>query len=311
MPIAPRPLFRDPIYDGAADPVVVWNLQTKSWFMLYTNRRATLCQLPGVSWVHSTRIGIAESVDGAFWDYRGTATIRYGKPEDAHWAPDVVYAGGQYHMFLSHVPGVHTDWSGTRDVVHLTSKNLVEWNYHSTVPLKSDRVIDASVFQLPDGSWRLWYNDETDGKAIRYADSCDLSEWHDRAKIAIDEPGEGPKVFHFEGRYWLIVDHWKGLGVYHSEDATGWTRQPGYLLGQPGTGEDDGVMGQHADVLVNAGRAYIFYFTHPDNALDRKHLVDANPRRTSIQVTELFVRDGVLVCDRNQPTDINLKASAE
>ena len=23
--LAPKPLFRDPVYDGAADPVVIWN----------------------------------------------------------------------------------------------------------------------------------------------------------------------------------------------------------------------------------------------------------------------------------------------
>lgn len=28
--IAPRPLYRDPIYDGAADPVVIWNKKEKN-----------------------------------------------------------------------------------------------------------------------------------------------------------------------------------------------------------------------------------------------------------------------------------------
>ncbi|MBE0698764.1 MAG: glycosyl hydrolase, partial [Anaerolineaceae bacterium] len=38
---APAPLFRDPIYDGAADPTIIWNREEKSWWLLYTNRRAT------------------------------------------------------------------------------------------------------------------------------------------------------------------------------------------------------------------------------------------------------------------------------
>src|SRR5512139_3120877 len=59
-----KPLFRDPIYDGAADPVVIWNKQQKKWWMLYTNRRANIIDSTGVQWVHGTRIGIAESVDG-------------------------------------------------------------------------------------------------------------------------------------------------------------------------------------------------------------------------------------------------------
>ena len=37
---APAPLFRDPITDGAADPVLIWNRTEKNWWMLYTQRRA-------------------------------------------------------------------------------------------------------------------------------------------------------------------------------------------------------------------------------------------------------------------------------
>ncbi|MCA9734240.1 family 43 glycosylhydrolase, partial [candidate division KSB1 bacterium] len=46
--VAPKPLFRDPIYDGAADPAIIWNREEKRWFMLYTNRRANLEGLDGV-----------------------------------------------------------------------------------------------------------------------------------------------------------------------------------------------------------------------------------------------------------------------
>ena len=61
--IAAKPLFRDPVYDGAADPTIIWNQKEKKWFMFYTNRRANAKGLDGVSWVHGTRIGIAESAD--------------------------------------------------------------------------------------------------------------------------------------------------------------------------------------------------------------------------------------------------------
>ena len=61
---APVPLFHDPIHDGAADPVVVWNRARKTWWMFYTNRRADLDDPNGVTWVHGTHIGIAESADG-------------------------------------------------------------------------------------------------------------------------------------------------------------------------------------------------------------------------------------------------------
>ena len=39
---APAPLFRDPIYDGAADPVAIWNRQEKNWWLLYTQGRANV-----------------------------------------------------------------------------------------------------------------------------------------------------------------------------------------------------------------------------------------------------------------------------
>lgn len=31
--LAPKPLFRDPVHDGAADPVVVWNRGEQKWFI--------------------------------------------------------------------------------------------------------------------------------------------------------------------------------------------------------------------------------------------------------------------------------------
>ena len=86
--IAPKPLFRDPVYDGAADPALIWSRADRKWLMFYTNRRASATELPGVSWVHGTKIGIAESLDhGATWRYAGTADIDYGGPNYTYWAP--------------------------------------------------------------------------------------------------------------------------------------------------------------------------------------------------------------------------------
>lgn len=314
--LAAKPLFRDPVYDGAADPVVVYNRQEKSWFMFYTNRRASATNAPGVSWVHGTRLGIAESRDeGATWQYRGVAQIPYGDGEFSHWAPEVTWHAGLYHMFVTYVPGMHVDWSGTRDIVHLTSTNLLQWQSESVLKLASDRVIDPCVLQLPDGSWRLWYNDEPDHKSIYYADSPDLYHWQERGKAIGDRPGEGPKVFRWHDRYWMVVDNWQGLGVYHSDDALQWTRQAGNLLAVPGQGTDDQVKGGHPDVVVSAGRAFLFYFTHPGRRGADAHKDGYEQRRTSLQVVELIYRDGLITCDRDQPTYIRLvpptDASAE
>ena len=314
--VAPKPLYRDPVYDGAADPAIVWNPQAKRWWMFYTNRRANVPGLSGVAWVHGTRIGIAESEDGAAWTYVGIADIplpaRFGGDQATHWAPEVVTGpDGTHHMFLTVVPGVFEDWQHPRDIVHLTSADLRRWEYASTLKLSGDRVIDACVSPLPGGGWRMWYNNERDGKSIYYADSRDLRTWNDRGKVhSIPARGEGPQVFTWRGRHWMVVDTWRGLGVYRSLDLDRWQQQPSLLLDRPGRGADDGVNGGHATVVVNAGRAFCYYFTHPGRAgtITPQDKDALELRRSSIQVVELFEQDGWLTCDRDAVTSIALRA---
>lgn len=308
---ADKPLYRDPVYDGAADPVVIWNKAEKKWFMFYTNRRATADGVDGVTWVHGTRIGIAESADGASWKYRDTANINYRPTKDyTHWAPEVMEHDGTYHMYLTYVPGIFTDWGHPRSILHLTSKDLVNWKYESELKLASDRVIDACVFRLPDGTWRMWYNNERNSKSIYYADSKDLYTWTDGKKAVSDKGGEGPKVFSWKGKYWMIVDNWAGLGVYSSADLLNWKRQSERLVEKPGAGAFDQAIGGHADVVVNNNRAFLFYFTHPGRIT--KNVPGVEGRRSLIQVTELkLAADSTLTCNRDEPVMIYLKPPAK
>lgn len=316
-PAAPQPLYRDPVYDGAADPVVIWNPHTTSWWMFYTNRRANVPGLSGVAWVHGTPIGIAESRDrGVTWTRLGDAAIALpaaisGDPPTL-WAPEVLTApDGTHHMFLTVVPGVFENWQHPRRLVHLTSTDLLHWSYAAALDLASDRVIDAGVARLPDGTWRMWYNNERDHKSIYYADSPDLFTWTDQGKVSGvgERPGEGPYVFQWQGAWWMLVDLWRGLGVYRSDDQVHWTVQPDNLLQTPGHGPDDGVIGGHPGVVVCGDRAYLFYFTHPGRtgtlATDRPDALEL--RRSSIQVTELHLdATGLLSCDRDVATFIDL-----
>lgn len=311
--VAPKPLYRDPLFDGAADPVVVWNPHVQRWWMFYTNRRATAPGLSGVAWVHGTRIGIAESADqGVTWSYLGTANIdlpaEVGGREPTHWAPEVVTdRGGGHHLFLTVVPGVFENWEHPRKIVHLTSTDLRTWTYVSTLPLSTDRAIDACVSELPGGGWRMWYNNERDAKSIYAAESRDLKRWVDRGKVAsIQARGEGPAVFTWRGRHWMLVDTWRGLAVYRSRDFSEWALQPGLLLDRPGQGSDDGVVGGHPGVVVSGTRAFCFYFTHPGRSTPGGNRDHPEWRRSSIQVVELFEQDGWLKCDRDAPTQIAL-----
>ena len=299
---APKPLYRDPVHDGAADPVLVFNHARNEWWMFYTNRRANVPNLRGVAWVHGTRIGIAASADGgAHWRYAGIAEIPYGTPDYTHWAPEIVDHDGVYHMYLSIVPGIFEDWNAAREIIHLTSRDLEKWTFEARLDLGSDRVIDPSVARLPDGTWRMWYKNERarDG-SLYYADSPDLFHWTSKGNAIAGVSGEGPKVFQWKGSYWLIADVWDGLAVFRSADCLHWTRLEGNLLKEPGTIETDRAKGSHADVVVSGGRAWLFYFVHqPGDEEQRKHTV--------LQVVELQDHDGALAADRNAPTRIELK----
>ena len=156
MKTANAPLFKDPIHNGAADPVVIYNEETGTHYMLYTARRADV-EEEGVMWVHGTDIGIAESKDnGNSWEYIGICKgLEYGEGKNTYWAPEVIRFGELYHMYVSYVPGIPADWNHPRYILHYTSKNLIDWNFESKLNLSSEKIIDACVFRLPDGIFRM------------------------------------------------------------------------------------------------------------------------------------------------------------
>ena len=146
----------------------------------------------------------------------------------------------------------------------------------------------------------MWYKDERQNSATCYADCpadcADLSEWIYRGVAAGDQPEEGPNVFSFGGTYWMIADVWNGQAVYRSDDLEHFVRQPENILRESGTRRDDQGRGAHADVFVTGGRAFIVYFTHPDP--------EYHPR-SAVQMAELKIEDGRLVCDRNAEFEVN------
>ncbi len=301
--IPPAPLFRDPIFDGAADPTVIWNREEKAWWIFYTARRANGFNI-GVSYCHGTQIGIASSSDqGKSWIYRGTAELLFEPGMNTFWAPEVIWAEGEYHMYVTYLRGVPSTWSGKRQILHFTSADLWHWECQGVIPLSSEHVIDAAVYPVENGKWKLWYKDEEHQSHTFAAESKDLYHWTVVGEEISDCPHEGPNVFELGGDYWMITDPWEGLGVYRSSDAKNWVRCPN-VLDVPGTREDDGVIGGHADVLVHKGRAYLFYFTHPEVSLEQRRNPDfiweENHRRTSLQVAELKKSGDLLICDRNR-----------
>jgi hypothetical protein len=106
----------------------------------------------------------------------------------------------------------------------------------------------------------------------------------------------------------MIVDVWKGLEIYQSTDLLTWKKQSTRILEQGGTGEDDGAIGGHCDVIVNGNKAYVFYFTHPGRTkLSPAPASSIAAKRSVIQVAEMTMKNGEITCDRDQPTLIHLK----
>lgn len=306
------PLFRDPVYDGAADPTIIWNREEKTWWLLYTNRRATV-DGAGVAWAHGTDIGIASSADGREWLYRGALPgLEFERGRNTFWAPEVLWHAGTYHMYVSYVRGVPSAWLGERHIVHLTSPNLWDWQFRSILPLSSKNVIDACVFRLPNGTWRMWYKDEANHSFTYAAGSPDLFQWTVSGPVITDCAHEGPNVFRWRGAYWMITDPWHGLGVYRSDDLQNWARQADILTAS-GLRPDDGAIAHHADVLVQGNQAFIFYFTHPEvtGMASADFVWTYAARRTSLQAAKLALEGDRLVCDRDAPFDLDLLPGVE
>lgn len=161
----------------------------------------------------------------------------------------------------------------------------------------------------------MWYKDEGNGSHSYATDSEDLYKWKVVGPMMVDRNHEGPNVFYWRGKYWMVGDQWQGLLVYSSPDAEHWTFQKEPILETPGTRSEDGAKGQHADVLVQGDDAYIIYFTHPQlNENVRQRIPGVTPyehRRTSLQVAMLDIVDGKLVCDRNKPFNFVIEPPKE
>ncbi|UCS95819.1 family 43 glycosylhydrolase [Echinicola marina] len=306
---APAPIFRDPIYDGAADPVMVWNKGEQSWWMLYTARRANM-PTQDVSAYYGNRIGIAETKDhGQTWVFRGYLDLEFEKGWNTFWAPEVICHDGKYHMFVSYIQGVRNHWGGKSNIHYFTSKNLWDWEHHGPLTLSSDKIIDATIFKMPNDKFRIWYKDDSRGGITMVSESDDLVNWETKDIPAIGGGAhEGPKVFEYKGFYWMLTDEWHGLRVYRSNDLQNWEKQ-GLILDKPSTREDDRPSGAHGDVLVFGDKAYVFYFTHPGRNSHSETKPDQSfhqNHRTTIQVAPLTFDGKSLKADRNKPFDFYL-----
>ena len=323
---APAPLYDDPVWHGASDPVVVWmpgkGSQGEYW-MYYTQRRAALQNARGVDWVHGSAIAIATSPDGINWTYKGTiqGTLKDGNTEKSlghpvkdnvtWWAPTIFWEGGngiagggqagdRLHMFVTYVHGIFTSWTGDRTIEHFTSTDGVNWTYVSSLPLASRRTIDPTVYHIND-TWYLWYKNEAAGSRTFWASSKDLTTWQDLGDSNCGSSHEATFVWYWQGAYWNLHDnHGRGLDAWRSEDGlSNWNLNSVLLKGDvAGQRQLDQGVGHHPWVLLQnpvdgesqpgQEQLVLFYFTHAG-------------KQTYMQMAEITMgEDGKLACDRNK-----------
>lgn len=296
-------LYRDPVYDGVTDPRVVID-DSGGWWMFYTQRRASLSHPgPGVAWVHGSRIGVAVSGDGVRWSYAGTLEpapsgllLEAGPPpahvDRTHWAPEVVWDGTQWRMYLTEIDGIPDRWLGhARDIVEYVSDDLRSWSRTGPLVLGSDRVIDAAVARTPDGLWRLWCKDEASDSVTTVASATDLTVWSMDGIAVGGRAHEGPDVFELGGWWWMIVDEWRGMGVHRSADGIRWERQGGaddvILDTTPAGGH-----GHHGAHVRHGEDMWFYYFCRAAPAAP--HPGTGEVRRSAVRRVRLAVEDGRL-----------------
>ena len=303
---APAPLFEDPVYHAVRDPTVVYNYGTGEWWMFYTQGRPANplydLNIPW-SWLWNCDIGIAKTANGgASWTYMGTVqglNASLDTSLNTHWAPEIIYDNGTYHMFVFLMASTHAKGAGNR---HYTSTDLKNWTLVTSGNMPSG--YDPCVAKLPNGTWRMWTTDNTNTYAW---DSSDLNNWTSQGQqTTVNYGGEGSNVFVWNGYYWLILDTLMsghpGFTIWRSSDGSNNWINTGTIMGKGGLRPHDTNTAAHGDVVVSGSNAYIFYFNTDDR--------DTNGRQSVAQVARLIFKNRAISCNRNATFELNLGSPA-
>ncbi|WP_160168097.1 endo-1,4-beta-xylanase [Rhodopirellula sallentina] len=306
-----KPFFTDPYYNGSCDPEAVWNPVLNQWFVYYTARRATRKKATYVG----TAIGVVSSPNLLKWTFRGYCGFdgKLGKPdnENTHWAPGVIVAGNRLHMFATYKDSAKPPWGGAGVIRHYSTSlddPVSGWKLEGVPDFRQPDPIDVSLLQY-EGRYHAYYR-VGKGGGIQWATSIDLVHWENQGPCLGDVNSEtrgfgyqeAPYVFRFSNAYWMLTDPHEGLAVFRSDDAVHWT-QAGRILKEDGNGPRDTSRARHPSVCVTGGKAYIFYHVEPNrpypNPPAEKRTVDQ--KLSYLQIAELTVRQGRLVCERDRP----------
>ncbi len=165
--LAPKPLFRDTVYDGAADPFFCWNRDEQKMF-LFTPTARHCPDMPAL--LGHAPLGIAESADrGATWSYRCQANIntagRYfptGRPKYSITTASITVS--------EFCPRISQRLVGTRYIIHMTSKNL--WTGRTAPPQLASIASSTPVLSMPTDCGAVYNNEPDERRYLRRSPTC-------------------------------------------------------------------------------------------------------------------------------------------
>jgi hypothetical protein len=321
----PAPLFVDPVYHGSCDPEVVWNENDQRWYIYYTARRPKLEN----TWL-GTPIGVASSKDMLHWDFKGYCKFDgTGGDKDSpftFWAPAIISANDTLHMFVTWKADTIPNkgpWGGQGWIVHYKTPlddPVNGWQKVGALHDSTINAIDATVYKTGK-TFHVWFKGKERSASkheLYHQVTSGFVNWKNsgfsrsevfNAEATGSDFEEAPYIFQWKGKYWLVTDPHNGLFVYSSMDAEKWKFQ-GTILMEGGTRKLDHSMARHCSVAVTGDRAFIFYHVEPWRRYDLEKIngperqrIFQQPlknRESVLQMAELEVIEGKLVCDRNK-----------
>lgn len=324
------PIFSDPNYQGSCDPEIVWNELLQRFFIYYTARKGN-----NENTFLGTPIGVISSVNLIDWIFEGYCKFNgVGGNKDAgetFWAPAVIASNGFLHMFVTYKPDtlpIKGAWGGPGKIVHYKTpldNPMKGWRKVEDMHDSSINALDATVYEN-GGLFHVWFKGKKEGDAkneLYHLVSVDLKKWENKGFIQSDvfnekatgsDFEEAPYIFHWKNSFWLITDPHDGLFVYQSVDAENWKFQ-GTILKEGGFRELDNSMARHCSVVLKDGRAFIFYHVEPWRRydLEKKNGKERVPifkqpvenRRSVLQMAELEIQNGRIICNRNKEIILN------
>jgi hypothetical protein len=195
------------------------------------------------------------------------------------------------------------EFSGKGQVLHYTSRDVVHWKFSDAADVGWDDVIDPGLVKLRDGRWLMAFREDRPQPSTAKVTSPDLQHWTRLEDVTEGRPHEAPVILYWKGKFWLFIDEWRGIGVYQSDDGIRYAPNS-LILDRPGKREDDHYLGSHPGVALAGERAFVFYHCHTGRNVvggaSGQPTDSLGYKRPSLQVAELELRDGIIVCDRDK-----------